>query len=202
MSRHKLAPTATAALGRTLLGATLLGAYRKEEEKIQVRLEQRHRVVCRASALGQAGAGAATELTRDCGRDRRNAAAAVEAAAASTHAGQGMPVVLKLPACCRILSCPVLTCSCTPLQIQFRGDGPLGGILAVADTQGQVKGKVGNPAADPPLRPDGKLAVGAAVGQGQLCVTRSHPGQPRPYTGVVNIVSGEVAEDLATYLVS
>lgn len=37
---------------------------------------------------------------------------------------------------------------------------------------------------------------------GQLCVTRTHPGQPRPYTGVVNIVSGEVAEDLATYLVS
>lgn len=37
MSRHKLAPTATAALGRTLLGAALLGAYRKEEEKIQVR---------------------------------------------------------------------------------------------------------------------------------------------------------------------
>lgn len=36
---------------------------------------------------------------------------------------------------------------------------------------------------------------------GQLCVTRSHPGQPRPYTGVVSIVSGEVAEDLATYLV-
>lgn len=35
---------------------------------------------------------------------------------------------------------------------------------------------------------------------GQLCVTRSHPGQPRPYTGVVNITSGEVAEDLATYL--
>lgn len=65
-----------------------------------------------------------------------------------------------------------------------------------------MKGKVGNAAADPPLRPDGKLAVGAAVGQGQLCVTRSHPGQPRPYTGVVNIVSGEVAEDLATYLVS
>jgi hypothetical protein len=36
MSRHKLAPTATAALGRTLLGAALLGAFRKEEEKIQV----------------------------------------------------------------------------------------------------------------------------------------------------------------------
>lgn len=93
-------------------------------------------------------------------------------------------------------------CSTCMSQIQFRGDGPLSGILAVADTKGQVKGKVGNPAADPPLRPDGKLAVGAAVGQGQLCVTRSHPRQPQPFTGVVSIVSGEVAEDLATYLVS
>lgn len=36
---------------------------------------------------------------------------------------------------------------------------------------------------------------------GQLCVTRSHPAQPRPYTGVVSIVSGEIAEDIATYLV-
>jgi hypothetical protein len=53
------------------------------------------------------------------------------------------------------------------LQIQFRGDGPLGSILAVADTKGQVKGRVGNPEADPPLRPDGKLNVGAAVGQGE-----------------------------------
>ena len=57
-----------------------------------------------------------------------------------------------------------LPCSC--LQIQFNGDGPLGGVLAIADVKGQVKGKVGNPAADPPLRPDKKLAVGAAVGRG------------------------------------
>lgn len=87
MTRHKTAPTATAALGRTLLGAALLGAYRKEDEQI---------------------------------------------------------------------------------QIQFKGDGPLGGILVVADTKGQVKGRVGNPEADPPLRPDGKLAVGAAVGAGNM----------------------------------
>jgi redox-regulated HSP33 family molecular chaperone len=36
MTRHKMAPTATAALGRTLLGAALLGAFRKEEEQLQV----------------------------------------------------------------------------------------------------------------------------------------------------------------------
>ncbi len=61
--------------------------------------------------------------------------------------------------------------------------------------------QVGNPAADPPLRPDGKLNVGAAVGKGVLAVVRSHPSQDRPYSGMVPIYSGEVADDLARYLV-
>jgi molecular chaperone Hsp33 len=53
-------------------------------------------------------------------------------------------------------------------QVTFKGDGPLGGIQVIGDARGNVKGKVGNPAADPPLRPDGKLNVGAAVGKGGL----------------------------------
>ena len=52
------------------------------------------------------------------------------------------------------------------MQVTFKGDGILGGIQVIADAHGNVKGKVGNPAADPPLRPDGKLNVGAAVGRG------------------------------------
>lgn len=51
-----------------------------------------------------------------------------------------------------------------------------------------------NPEADPPLRDDGKLNVGAAVGTGVLAVVRSHPLEPRPYTGMVPIVSGEGGE--------
>lgn len=117
--RHGTAPTATAALGRTLLGALLLGSFRKDDEAIQV---------------------------------------------------------------------------------SFKGDGVLGGVFAIADTRGNVKGRVGNAKADPPLRTDGKLAVGDAVGSGVLSVVRSHPLQPQPYTGMVRIVSGEIAEDLATYL--
>lgn len=51
-------------------------------------------------------------------------------------------------------------------QVTFKGDGPLGTVQVIATAGGAVKGKVGNPAADPPLRPDGKLNVGAAVGKG------------------------------------
>ena len=56
-------------------------------------------------------------------------------------------------------------------QVTFRGDGILGGVQAIAEATGQVKGKVGNPEADPPLQPSGKLDVGGAVGKGnQPCV--------------------------------
>lgn len=51
-------------------------------------------------------------------------------------------------------------------QVSFQGNGPLANLQAIADASGLVKGKVGNPQADPPLRPDGKLDVGAAVGRG------------------------------------
>ncbi|KAG1675967.1 hypothetical protein FOA52_014211 [Chlamydomonas sp. UWO 241] len=86
-------------------------------------------------------------------------------------------------------------------QISFRGDGPIGAVMAIADARGNVKGRVDNVLADPPLREDGKLNVGAAVGRGILAVVRSHPKDPKPYTGMVPIVSGEIAEDLASYLV-
>ncbi len=65
----------------------------------------------------------------------------------------------------------------------FKGDGELGELQAVSTACGQVKGKVINPAGDPPLRPDGKLDVGAAVGGGFLAVVRNHPSSAQPYTG-------------------
>jgi redox-regulated HSP33 family molecular chaperone len=89
-------------------------------------------------------------------------------------------------------------------QVTFRGDGSLGTMQIIADATGNVKGMVSNPYADPPLRPDGKLNVGAAVGRGVLAVVRSLPytaeGWQTPYTGMVPIKSGEVAEDLNHYL--
>ena len=59
---------------------------------------------------------------------------------------------------------------------------------------------VSNPKADPPLQSNGKLDVGGAVGKGVLQITRSLPFNKEPYTGVVPIHSGEIAEDLAFYL--
>lgn len=48
--------------------------------------------------------------------------------------------------------------------------------------------------------PEGKLNVGAAVGRGLLTVSRAHPEWKAPFTGMVNITTGEIAEDIAVYL--
>ena len=117
-SRHATAPTATAALGRTLMGALLLAAEAPDEERVQV---------------------------------------------------------------------------------HFRGDGPVRTLLAIATRAGEVRGLVGDPTAHLPPR-DGKLDVAGVVGSGTLAVVRHYPRGREPYSGYVPIVSGEIAEDLASYL--
>ena len=87
------------------------------------------------------------------------------------------------------------------LTLQIRGGGPLGTILAVSDAAGNVRGYVQNPQTDLPLRPDGKLDVGGAVGsEGTLTVIKDL-GMKEPYTGSVGLLGGEIAEDLAAYFV-
>ena len=87
------------------------------------------------------------------------------------------------------------------VTLQIKGGGPLGTILAVSDNQGNVRGTVDNPAVDLPLRPDGKLDVGAAVGRdGTLTVIRDL-NMKEPYVGSVGLLGGEIAEDLAAYFV-
>ncbi|MCI2057714.1 MAG: Hsp33 family molecular chaperone HslO [Oscillibacter sp.] len=87
------------------------------------------------------------------------------------------------------------------LTLQIRGGGPLGTLLAVSDNAGNVRGTVDHPEAELPLRPDGKLNVGAAVGtDGTLTVIRDL-NMKEPYVGTVALLSGEIADDLASYLV-
>ncbi len=85
------------------------------------------------------------------------------------------------------------------VQLHFSGDGPIGAITVISDHRGGVRGFVGNPAAHPPPR-GSKLDVGGAVGRGILAVVRYQPSWREPYRGIVPLVSGEIAEDVANYL--
>ena len=86
------------------------------------------------------------------------------------------------------------------LTLRLSGGGPAGNVVAVSDSDGNVRGYVDVPAADLPTRPDGKLDVGGLIGRdGTLTVSRDL-GLREPYIGSVALVSGEVAEDLTAYL--
>ena len=88
------------------------------------------------------------------------------------------------------------------LTIRINGGGPIGSVVAVSDHEGYVRGYVDNPGVELPLRADGKLDVGGAVGRdGMLTVSRDI-GLKEPYVGSVELVSGEIAEDLTSYLLS
>lgn len=86
------------------------------------------------------------------------------------------------------------------INIQIQGDGPLGGILVDARLDGNVRGYVSDPSVELPPNSQGKLDVGAAVGRnGYLYVVRDS-GLGYPYSSTVELVSGEIGEDLTQYL--
>lgn len=85
------------------------------------------------------------------------------------------------------------------ITLRLLSDGPLQGAVAVGNAQGDVRGYVREPWVDLPLKPSGKLDVATAVGSGELAVSRSLQNG-EVYTGMVPLVSGEIAEDLVHYL--
>ena len=87
------------------------------------------------------------------------------------------------------------------ITLQVKGGGPLGTVLAVSDAEGNVRGYVTNPQISLLEKYRGKLDVGAAVGtEGMLTVIRDLQ-MKEPYVGSVELVSGEIAEDITEYFV-
>lgn len=85
------------------------------------------------------------------------------------------------------------------LVLEVRGDGPILRVLAEADDEGNLRGLVGDGRVAVPDWPDGKLGVGRAVGKGTLRVLREYVGA-NSYHSQVELVSGEIGEDVAFYL--
>jgi molecular chaperone Hsp33 len=85
------------------------------------------------------------------------------------------------------------------LTIQIKGEGPLGGIVVVSDVNANVRGYVYNPEVDLPLNHYGKLDVAGAIGPNGYLNVIKDMGLKEPYIGYVELVSGEIAEDLTYY---
>lgn len=85
------------------------------------------------------------------------------------------------------------------VNLRFRGDGPLKGIMVDAGLDGTVRGYVSNPAVELPPKPNGKLDVGGAIGEGFLYVVRD-AGYGYPYSSTTEIISGEIGDDITHYL--
>ena len=85
------------------------------------------------------------------------------------------------------------------LTLQVKGNGPVGAVVAVSDSHGNVRGYAGKTVVEIPLNAKGKLDVSGAVGKdGMLYVMRDF-GEGEPYVGQVPLVSGEIAEDITSY---
>jgi len=141
--------------------------------------------------VGMAGGGglrwAAANLTEVVETARRRLDLSPVAAAALGRALTSAALLLRLAAK-------------TPqrLLMEIRGDGPLRQVLAEADEAGNLRGTVSPPRVDVPFTPAGKLDVGGAIGRGLLRVLREH-GRGR-YHSQVELVSGEIGEDVAHFL--
>ena len=87
------------------------------------------------------------------------------------------------------------------LSIQFMGSGPLQGVVIDANAKGEVRGFVYQPRAHLPIK-NGKLDVGGVVGKGTMAVVRRQHWDKEPYRSVLPIVSGEIGQDIANYLLT
>jgi molecular chaperone Hsp33 len=87
------------------------------------------------------------------------------------------------------------------VTVRINGGGPIGSIIVVSDSTGNVRGYAQNPQVDVPLKPNGKLDVGAAVGVDGMLTVIKDLNLREPYVGSTQLVSGEIAEDFTYYYV-
>lgn len=85
------------------------------------------------------------------------------------------------------------------VTVKINGEGPAGSLVAVADSTGNVRGYVQNARVELPLKENGKLDVGGAVGKNGVLYVVKDIGMKEPYGGQVPLVSGEIAEDFTAY---
>lgn len=85
------------------------------------------------------------------------------------------------------------------LTLQIRGVNEIKSIVAVSDSKGYVKGYISNPYIDVSLNEKGKLDVGGAIGKNGKLIVIKDLGLKEPYVGQSNLITGEIAEDIAAY---
>lgn len=85
------------------------------------------------------------------------------------------------------------------VTLRLNGNGPAGSLIAVSDSEGNVRGYVANPVVEIPLNDKGKLDVAGAVGTDGTLTVMKDLGMKEPYIGQIPIVSGEIAEDITSY---
>ncbi len=88
------------------------------------------------------------------------------------------------------------------LTLQIKGDGPLGGIVVVSDSNANVRGYVHNPLVHLPLNENGRYDVAGAIGKNGYLNVIKDLGLKEPYIGYVKLISGEIAEDITYYFAS
>ena len=85
------------------------------------------------------------------------------------------------------------------VTLRLRGDGPAGTVMAVSDSEGNVRGYVQQSVVEIPLNKKGKLDVAGAVGTNGFLTVMKDLGMKEPYVGQSPIISGEIAEDVTAY---
>lgn len=115
------------------------------------------------------------------------------------HLSKSATAALGRLLCATSIMGAMLKQSNATINLRVMGDGELGPVIAVGDSKGNVKGYVGNANCPTEFYSNGKINVAKAVGRnGVLNVMRDY-GTGEPYIGQVELVSGEIAEDITNY---